>query len=123
MDGAEFLGDVVVPGYELYDLGHYPGACPGAGSVVGELYELASPAVLDVLDEAEGVHQKPQLYRRVLVDAQGIPAWFYVYARHVDGGEPVHGGLNLVPVFYEQIGHEFDRQRMVVDDQDFFFFI
>jgi gamma-glutamylcyclotransferase (GGCT)/AIG2-like uncharacterized protein YtfP len=92
MDGAEFLGDVNVPGFDLYDLGHYPGACPGDGAVVGELYELASPAVLDLLDEAEGVHQKPPLYRRELVDAQGIPAWFYVYARHVAPDKRIDSG-------------------------------
>lgn len=81
MDGAEYLGTVELEGYNLYDLGDYPGAVAGAGTLKGELYELPSLAVLDVLDETEGVHHDPPLYRRVLVQAQGSPAWLYVYAR------------------------------------------
>ena len=76
--GARFVGPARLQGYDLLDLGDYPGAVPGAGAIVGELYELAG---LDPLDEAEGVHEAPPLYRRVRVEALGAPAWLYVYAR------------------------------------------
>lgn len=46
--------------------------------------KLASPAVLDLLDEAERVDADPPLYRRVLVETDGAPAWLYVYAGPVD---------------------------------------
>jgi gamma-glutamylcyclotransferase (GGCT)/AIG2-like uncharacterized protein YtfP len=81
--GAEFLGEVVLDGYRLHDLGDYPAAVAGPGALVGELYELPSPAVLAVLDEAERVGVDPPLYRRVLVAAADAPAWLYVYARGV----------------------------------------
>jgi len=83
LGGARFLGELDLEGYRLYDLGEFPGVVPGAGSVRAELWELASPAVLAVLDEAERVHEDPPLYRRELVDAQGAPAWLYVYAQPV----------------------------------------
>jgi gamma-glutamylcyclotransferase (GGCT)/AIG2-like uncharacterized protein YtfP len=84
LSGAEYLGEVVLDGYRLFDLGDYPGAVPGEGVITGELYELASPAVLDLLDEAERVDADPPLYRRVLVEAGGAPAWLYVYAGPVE---------------------------------------
>ena len=90
--GAEFLGEVVVDGYQLFDLGDYPGAVTGTGAITGELYELASPALLDVLDEAEKVHLDPPLYRRALVEVRGEPAWLYVYARHVDVAQRIQTG-------------------------------
>ena len=36
LHGAEFLGEVVVDGYQLYDLGDYPAAVAGEGVIVGE---------------------------------------------------------------------------------------
>lgn len=90
--GAEFLGEVALDGYRLYDLGDYPGAVPGEGAVLGELYELASPAMLDLLDEAERVDADPPLYRRELVEALGAPAWLYVYAGPVAASAWIRSG-------------------------------
>lgn len=83
--GAEFLGEVRIAGYDLFHMGEYPAAAPGAGEIVAELYELPSPAVLEVLDEAERV---PTLYRRELVDG----AWLYVYAAEVGGAPRIASG-------------------------------
>jgi len=90
--GAEFLGEVALDGYRLYDLGDYPGAAPGEGTILGELYELASPAVLELLDEAERVDADPPLYRRELVEAGGTPAWLYVYAGPVEASAWIRSG-------------------------------
>ena len=83
--GADYLGDVRLEGYDLFDLGEYPAAVPGKGGITAELYELPSPAVLQVLDEAERV---PTLYRRELVEG----AWLYVYARPVGGAPRIASG-------------------------------
>ncbi len=88
--GAEFLGERRLQGYDLFDLGEYPAAVPGTGAVVAELYELPSPAVVDVLDRAEGV---PTLYRRELVEG----AWLYVYARPVGRAPRITSGDWLSP--------------------------
>lgn len=92
LGGAEFLGEVDLHGYEMYDLGDYPGAVDGNGTIRGELYELPGPAILDLLDEAEHVHAAPPLYRRELIDAKGEPAWLYVYDRAVDPKSRIASG-------------------------------
>lgn len=53
--GARFLGDATTaPGYSLVQLGTYLALVPkGAGTVVGELFELES-AKLSALDDFEG---------------------------------------------------------------------
>ncbi|MHC4224737.1 MAG: gamma-glutamylcyclotransferase family protein [Planctomycetota bacterium] len=82
---SSFEGRVVLDGFEMIQLGGYPGVVPGKGAVVGEVYALGSRRLLDVLDRAEGVFETPPLYRRIEVDALGAPAWLYVYARDVTG--------------------------------------
>ena len=83
--GADFLGERRVSGYDLFDLGEHPAAVLGKGAVTAELYELASPAVLRVLDEAERV---PTRYRRELVDG----AWLYVYVPPLGGAPRIPSG-------------------------------
>ena len=92
MAGADLLGEARIDGYALFDLGEYPGAVGGGGGVVCEIYEAASPAVLDLLDEAEGVFAEPPLFRRELVEALGAPAWIYVYAGPVTPGARIASG-------------------------------
>ncbi len=38
MTNAQWLGAHSVDDYQLYSLGHYPGAVPGEGTVHGEVY-------------------------------------------------------------------------------------
>ena len=38
MTNAQLLGDFSIDNYQLYSLGHYPGAVPGNGTVHGEVY-------------------------------------------------------------------------------------
>lgn len=65
----------------LVDLGEYPGLIDGDGEVRGELVELDDPAdALAELDEVEeflGYGRAGSLYRRVIVRADGVPAWTY----------------------------------------------
>ena len=86
------LGDVRLAGFEMHDLGDYPAAVAGEGSIAADVYELPSPAVLDVLDEAEGIHRKPPLYTRELVTALDAPAWLYVWAGDVPEGRRIESG-------------------------------
>ena len=92
LDGSEYLGEVELYGYEMYDLGDFPGAVDGHGTILGELYELPSPAILELLDEAEHVHAIPPLYRRELIDAKGEPAWIYVYDRVTESHTRIPSG-------------------------------
>ena len=51
MTNAQLLGDFSIDNYQLYSLGHYPGAVPGNGTVHGEVYRIdnATLAELDAL--------------------------------------------------------------------------
>ncbi|ELN86832.1 putative cytoplasmic protein, partial [Salmonella enterica subsp. enterica serovar Enteritidis str. 22558] len=40
MTNAQLLGDYRIDNYQLYSLGHYPGAVPGNGAVYGEVYRI-----------------------------------------------------------------------------------
>lgn len=69
----------------LYDLGRFPGAVPGAGTVHGELFRLSDSNVWSVLDRYEGYEQEREaasLFVRRQVDLQapsGRTAWVYWY--------------------------------------------
>jgi gamma-glutamylcyclotransferase (GGCT)/AIG2-like uncharacterized protein YtfP len=57
-------------GYNLYDLGWFPGIVPGSGKVIGELHEYENPdTVLKVMDRIEGYTGRPvdSLFIRKLV--------------------------------------------------------
>lgn len=67
----------------LYDLGKFPGAVPGEGTVHGELFRLRSSHALEVLDHYEGYHpdrEEASLFVRRRVALQHPPgqtAWVY----------------------------------------------
>ena len=81
MTNAQWLGDHRVEHYQLYSLGHYPGAVPGDGNVQGEVYRIdaATLSELDALRTAGGE------YKRQLIQTPYGSAWMYVYQRSVEG--------------------------------------
>ncbi len=92
LDGARDLGIATLDGYDLVDLGRYPGAIPGDGTIVGELVELRNEEQLAMLDQAEGCDRTPPLYERVDVTVRGKAAWLYVYAGDVTGMPRIPSG-------------------------------
>ena len=104
-DGCRFISNAFLPGYNLYDLGSYPGICLQSHSdasaigntsgVFGELYEV-NPDTITYLDrlECEG-----ELYQRVAVRGKALDrlsgqsewtlAWTYVYLPKLDKAQPV----------------------------------
>ena len=89
---ARRLGTFTLAGFDLYDLGAYPGVVKGGGRVVGELVELPDDALLAYLDEVEGIHDEPPLYRRERIEVDDAQAWIYVYARTVDQARRIESG-------------------------------
>ena len=92
MRGAVSLGMRHVPNFDLYNLGPYPGAVPGEGVLVTELYQMPANCSWAALDEAEGVSEDPPLYRRVVVNLDDGPAQLYVYARSVGEATKIASG-------------------------------
>ncbi|TDL76243.1 gamma-glutamylcyclotransferase [Palleronia sediminis] len=96
-DGARFLSMGTVPG-ALYSVGWYPALIEGgAGRVTGELWELATPGLMAVLDEYEGVGcDNPPEYtrerRHVQTEAGPVEAWVYIYIDEVEPLQLIPGG-------------------------------
>ena len=88
MTNAQLLGNYNIENYQLYSLGHYPGAVPGEGTVQGEVYRIdnATLAELDALRTRGGE------YARQLVQTPYGSAWMYVYQRPVDGLKLIESG-------------------------------
>lgn len=69
----------------LYDLGRFPGAVPGEGTVHGELFRVETPSVWPILDRYEGYDPDDEagslfVRRRVpLQRPDGQVAWVYWY--------------------------------------------
>ncbi len=86
LKNAQFLGRACVSGFELYDLGEYPGAKRGKGVVKGEVY-LVEEDLLKLLDEyeEEGIEYKRILVEAEMEDGRKVRAWFYEYLGEVEG--------------------------------------
>ena len=93
MRGADFLGEAILPGYAMYDLGWYPGILPAKDSTVhGEVY-LVRKEMLKTMDSYEG---EGFLYQRRNVPVTGIDgcpeAQAYIYLRPVDEEQRIQNG-------------------------------
>ena len=88
MTNAQWLGDYDIDHYQLYSLGHYPGAVPGDGTVTGEVYRIdaSTLAELDALRTSGGE------YKRQLIQTPYGSAWMYVYQRPVEGLRRIDSG-------------------------------
>lgn len=54
MTNAQLLGDFSIDNYQLYSLGHYPGAVPGNGTVHGKFIVLTTPRWPNLMPCAPG---------------------------------------------------------------------
>lgn len=72
LDGCECIhGVAFIDGFDMLNLGGFPGIVPGNGRIVGEIYEV-DEEVLGQLDRIEGYREddpKNSLYIRQKVDA------------------------------------------------------
>ncbi|BDH47414.1 gamma-glutamylcyclotransferase [Salmonella enterica subsp. enterica serovar Choleraesuis] len=88
MTNAQLLGAFSIDDYQLYDLGHYPGAVPGPGSVYGEVYRIDA----STLTELDALRTKGGEYSRHLIQTPYGSAWMYVYQRSVAGRTMITSG-------------------------------
>ena len=77
-----------IKGFEMYDLGAFPGVVKGNGTVKGEVYRVTK-AELERIDRLEG---EGSLYVKELVTVKGyltedndLSAYVYIYNHSVDG--------------------------------------
>ena len=88
MTNAQWLGDYQVEGYELYNLGHYPGVIPGEGTIECEVYRIDATT----LGELDALRTKGGEYKRQLVSTPYGSAWMYIYQRSVAGRPQIPSG-------------------------------
>ncbi|MEM1600103.1 MAG: gamma-glutamylcyclotransferase [Sulfolobaceae archaeon] len=97
---SRFVGLGYIEGYEMYDLGNYPGVIKGDGIVWGEVYEI-DDNLIKFLDEVEDYKGSPDdLYirnkTRVYFDQRRKyyldDVYFYIYNREVNRREKIEDG-------------------------------
>lgn len=89
---SHYVGAATLSGYEIYDLGCYPGIVEGTGKVYGEVYDI-NENTLKAMDRLEG---EGSLYIRksvkvTLADGNYIDAWCYIYNHSIEGCNKVFG--------------------------------
>jgi len=82
---GQFICSASVSG-GLYDFGPYPGARPGPGSILGEIFQIEE-ALLTTLDEYEG----PEFKREIVPTSRDIDCWIYWYVGSAKG-RPIASG-------------------------------
>ena len=96
-NGATFVADGWLGG-TLYSVGWYPALIEGGpGEVRGEVWELSTPGLMEILDDYEGLFDEgPPEYtreRRMIRTPRGpVEAWAYIYAHRVDPMQVIRSG-------------------------------
>jgi len=81
----QVIGEAEIKG-QLYDMGDYPAAVPGNGTIKGEVYLIKeTTAVFSVLDKYEGDAYTRKLEPVTLPDGKQVQAWVYWYTKSVEG--------------------------------------
>lgn len=88
MTNAQLMGEHTEKNFVLYSLGHYPGAVPGEGGVIGEVYRIDA----STLSELDALRTQGGEYKRHLIQTPYGSAWMYVYQRPVDGLTRIESG-------------------------------
>lgn len=88
MTNAQWLGDHRINDYQLYNLGLYPGAVPGKGTLYGEVYRVDATT----LAELDALRVQNGEYTRQLIATPYGNAWMYVYQRPVSKATLIDSG-------------------------------
>ena len=81
---------VRLEGYDLFNLGWFPGIKPGEGAVIGDVFDVPT-GLFATLDQYEGV---PNLYTRQTVSITDIgdPVEVYVYNGNPGRSDQIESG-------------------------------
>lgn len=93
---SKFLGEIEIPGFDMYSLGYYPAIERGSGSILAEIYEV-SDRVLKLTDSIEGFVQENSpynYYNRIKVDTDTFgPIYLYEFPRASELGTYIEDGI------------------------------
>jgi gamma-glutamylcyclotransferase (GGCT)/AIG2-like uncharacterized protein YtfP len=88
MTNAQWLGEFQLEGYQLYDMGHYPAAISGEGTVHCEVYRI-NASILAELDELKS---NTKDYKRELIQTPYGSAWLYLYKHSIENFPLIESG-------------------------------
>ena len=101
MKGTEYQGAVKLPGYDMYNLGGFPGIVENPDNkdgVVCEVFDGVTPETMEDIDHYEGYRPdyppEHSHYLRKEVNVQGEPMFVYVYNRptNMEWYQPIKTG-------------------------------
>lgn len=114
LGNANFLGKAMLPNYEMYDLGSYPGIVEGFGKVQGEVYGV-DDSILESIDylESEGNLYIRKLVKVFLSNDEIMDAWCYIYNRSVEGYDKINGRYSQEEmIWYVAYGSNLLEERL-----------
>ena len=76
IEHCKYIGSDLLEGFDLYDLGPFPGVVKGNDKVFVEIYQLDNEGTKRSLDQLEGY---PVLYNKNTVFTNFGPATIYIY--------------------------------------------
>ena len=109
-----YAGKGKIFGYEMYNLGHYPGIIAGYGTVPGEVYYVTAGA----LEEINRLEGEGSLYIKTIVmvkmeNGESLAAWGYVYNHSVAGCSRIEGRYGKdETVWYVSYGSNMLEERL-----------
>jgi len=87
LTSSEWLGEHVVSGWDMYDLGAFPAVVRGHGDVTGDVFRV-TPDTFARLDMLEGY---PRFYDRELIETPAGAAWVYCH-NDIPSNRPIPSG-------------------------------
>lgn len=113
LENGNFLGNAVIEGYDMYNVGAYPAIVPGDNIIVGELYQVpvGDMASVDMLEGEGSLYlKKCETFR----DGEGKTtfAFVYVYLRDCSGLEKI-SAWNRQYVWYVSYGSNMLEKRFL----------
>ena len=90
---SAFVGEGSIFGYEMYNLGRYPGIIEGMGVVLGEVYLVTKEELdrIDILEEEGSLYVKQLATVTMLESGKMTEAWVYICNRSIDGCDRIYG--------------------------------
>lgn len=92
---AKLVGEAVMEGYALYDVGAFPAAVPDPQYIVrGLVYEIEDDLLIN-LDRIEGYREEDEegsFYIRRVVSTDHGDAWMYIYNQRYDHLQLIENG-------------------------------
>lgn len=88
--GSEYLGSDIISGYQMYNIGAFPGAIKGPGEIFVEVYEVLDEQTENNLDILEGY---PVLYDKDIVNTKFGETTLYVYNGNTRDLEIIDNGF------------------------------